>query len=498
MVRIDAPSVAGPIDWNANGDSLSGPLMQDINFDGLATPLNAGANDWAHIFLNQIGSRRNVGGIYADPAASGRLTLGPLSLDVGRSDIGRSDIGRSDIGRSDIGRSDIGRSDIGSGDLGQGDTGRSDIGRSDIGRSDIGRGLFGGGDLDVGGANEPFGEIDLETARAVTGNAPTPPDGLRACLTSNGECASQGGGTPVLLNWQAPHVGKPTRYRVYRVEFWSETFLPGNLPTASIGTVETIEGVLPTTFLDYSAWPDARFAYFVIAEFDDRTRSGISNFATVITPPAPDPPLSALSALPVCGDQDNPNDELDPLRLGADCVAYRAASNLQLYQVPAGASQLRLDFVYRGGAFNNELAVFKVDDAAGAIDGLHPGDQGYLAAVYQRARVVFTSGSDASAPDVVLSSLPVTGAIQGGDRLAFLLVQDASVAALLASNPANTLNASPQAFFSINSLNPDLFDHLTVFERSDPASTEFGFEDLTSGGDSDFDDMVFTIRVSNR
>jgi hypothetical protein len=497
MVRVDAPSITGPIDWNANGDSMNGPLIQDINFDGTATPLNAGADDWAHLFLNQIGSRRNVGGIFPDPAANGRLTLGPLSLDVGRSDIGRSDIGRSDIGRSDIGRSDIGRSDIGSGDLGQGDTGRSDIGRSDIGRSDIGRGLFGGGDLDVGGANEPFGEIDLETAKAVTGNAPTPPDGLQACLANDGRCASEGGGTPVLLNWQAPHVGKPIRYHVYRVEFWSETFQPGNLPTASIGTVATIEGVLPTTFLDYSAWPDAKFAYFVIAEFDDFSRSGISNFATVTTPPAPDPPLSPSSALPVCGDQDNPFDELDPLRLGAECVAYRPLSNLQLYEVPAGASQLKADFVYRGGVFNNELAVFKVDDATGAVDGLHPGDQGYLAAVYQRARVVFASGADASAADVVLSSLPVTGAIQGGDRLAFFLVQDGSLAALMASNPGNTLSASPRAFFSINSLNPDLFDHLAVFERSEPASTEFGFEDLTSGGDSDFDDMVFTVRVWN-
>jgi hypothetical protein len=289
MVRVDAPSVTGPIDWNANGDSMNGPLVQDINFDGLAMPLNAGANDWAYILLNQIGSRRNVGGIYADPAAAGRLTLGPLSLDVGRSDIGRSDIGRSDIGRSDIGRSDIGRSDIGSGDLGQGDTGRSDIGRSDIGRSDIGRGLFGGGDLDVGGANEPVGEIDLETAKAVTGHAPTPPDGLRACLTNDGQCASEGGRTPVLLNWQAPHVGRPSSYLVYRFAVDPEaSFPPSDLPTEPIAIVRPGEGGgLNTSYYDVGAPGGARLAYFVRASFDDESVSGISNFALITTPSAP-------------------------------------------------------------------------------------------------------------------------------------------------------------------------------------------------------------------
>jgi hypothetical protein len=300
----------------------------------------------------------------------------------------------------------------------------------------------------------------------------------------------------VLLQWDAPHIGKPIRYYIYRLEFWSETFQPGNLPTAPIATVQS-EGAPPTRYLDVSAWPDAHFAYFVVAEFDDLSRSGISNFATVATPPSADPPLSPSSGLPVCGDQGTPGDESDPFLLGSNCHQYVPSPNLQLFQVPAGASQLAFDFVYRGGLFNNELAVFKVDDATGAIDGLHPGDTGYLAAAFLRARVIFASGADASTGDVTLNSLPLTGAIQAGDRLALFIVQDNTFANLKASNPGNSFSGTPKAFFSVNSLNPDSFDHLRVFHQSEGSSTEFGFEDLTSGGDSDFDDIVFTVRVSN-
>ena len=501
MVRLDATSAAGAIDWNANGDTLDTLAAQDLNFNGFfntnpnvnpAPPLlNAGSNDWQFMLFNQVGGRRNVGGIYADPAANGRKTLGPLSLDVGRSDIGRSDIGRSDIGRSDIGRSDIGRSDIGNGDLGRGDIGRSDIGRSDIGRSDIGRGDFGGGDLDVGGPNEPVGELDLETFKAAVGNTPTPPNTLQACLTDDSECATPSGGRPVRLDWQAPNVGRPVAYSVYRFEFAAEPFVaPATLPTTPIAVIMPFEGgVLPTTYFDAAAYGDAKFAYFVTAKFDDNTLSGISNFATVTTPPAELPEDTVLA---ICGDQD-PRDD-DPLIF--NCERFQQLPNLQLYQVPASAAQLKLDFVYRGAGFNNEVVAFKVDDAIGSIGTLRPGEPGYLAAALARSKVIFASGSDASAYDVTLSSLPVTGALHGGDRLVFFIVQDSTLAALKSANPNNLLSGAPLAFFSLNSLNPDAYDHVFAFSDS-YGTTEFGFEDLTFGGDQDFEDVVFTVKGVN-
>ena len=315
MVRVDSLALASAgIDWNADGFLGAGGLppapgqppsgKQDVNFNGQTFSLNAGANDWSAIRLNELAGRRSVGGFFTH---DGRFFIGPLSLDIGRGDIGRGDIGRGDIGRGDIGRGDIGRGDIGRGDIGRGDIGRGDIGRGDIGRGDIGRGDigrgdFGGGDMDVGAPNEIFnGEIDFETFVAVTGGqAPTPPSALQACLTDGrGQCASAGGDAPVRLSWLPPNVGRPVSYSVYRFDVREGApFPPPTLPTAPLATVPAflppIEGQgssFPnTTFLDTTAAHGAAYAYFVVAQFapgpGEQTplQSGISNFAVVATP----------------------------------------------------------------------------------------------------------------------------------------------------------------------------------------------------------------------
>ena len=248
MVRVDAPAVGGQIDWDANGTLGASAVPLDANFNGDRTALNSSPSDWANLRLSQVGGRRTPGGFYLD--AGDHFRLGPLSLDVGRGDIGRGDIGRGDIGRGDIGRGDIGRGDIGvaigrgdigrgdigrgdigRGDIGRGDIGRGDIGRGDIGRGDIGRGVFGLGDLDVGGPGEPFGEVNLETALAVAGNAPPPPSELSACLTdATGACVSDGGDGRVRLDWKPPNLGRAVGYSVYRFAAPAGAFLPAALP----------------------------------------------------------------------------------------------------------------------------------------------------------------------------------------------------------------------------------------------------------------------------
>jgi len=294
MVRLNAVSITGPVDWNADGvfDSAGVVLppatpsgSQDIDFNGTFETLAGATGEWGLIRLQEIGGRRSVGGYYRD--SLNRIAVGPLSLDVGRGDIGRGDIGRGDIGRGDIGRGDIGRGDIGRGDIGRGDIGRGDIGRGDIGRGDIGRG---GGDTDVGAVDEPFIEIDEPTARAVTGGAPDPPSGLVACLTTSDVCAPEGGSLPVLLKWDAPHFGKPTAYRIYRFSYTGPFAAPSELPATEFATVlpecdgDVCGPVPPTSFFDFEAPSGTQLAYFVRAVFDDGTTSGISNFATVTTP----------------------------------------------------------------------------------------------------------------------------------------------------------------------------------------------------------------------
>lgn len=195
-----------------------------------------------------------------------------------------------------------------------------------------------------------------------------------------------------------------------------------------------------------------------------------------------DPPLP-LPRLPVCGDQDGSE---TPLRFR--CPDFIPTTDVQTYRVPGeGDVELLFDFVFREAAYNNELGVFVADDASGVVDGLAPGDAGYLAAALSRATVIFHSGSTAFTPDVRLT-------FQAGDILVFFIVQNNSLANLLTNNPTNVLGKLPLAFFSLDVLDPDGIDHFVGFENTADPYTQFGFEDLTSGGDVDYDDIVYNVR----
>ncbi len=176
----------------------------------------------------------------------------------------------------------------------------------------------------------------------------------------------------------------------------------------------------------------------------------------------------ALLQLAICGDQG------DGGSLVFQCGEYEYTRDVQLYRVPgAGPIDVSFDWVYRAAAINNELSAAVLDDAAGAIDGLLPGEDGYREAFLGRAQTVFPSGSDASTPDTTLE-------LQGGDVLAFFI-----------SN--GPLTPSQPIFASLDGLNEDHVDHMVGYRRISDGSVQFGFEDLQGGGDLDFDDVVFNV-----
>ena len=165
---------------------------------------------------------------------------------------------------------------------------------------------------------------------------------------------------------------------------------------------------------------------------------------------------------------------------------------------------MRFDFVYRQAAFNNEFGFFRVDGADGTIGSLPPDTRdtwpppedptitpGYFAAAFDRATVVFPKGSLPATPDVVLP-------FNGGDHLVFFLVQNNTLANLIASNPNNVLEGSPIAFFSLDTLNPDDNDHLVAFrnvasELESQQYTQLAWEDI--GPPGDFNDGVYNVRA---
>jgi hypothetical protein len=129
-------------------------------------------------------------------------------------------------------------------------------------------------------------ELDRDTAAGL-GNAPST---LRACvLGGNGvtACPSEYGTEPrhrIRLEWKPPPLGTVSRYEVYRYRVVTGNRLKDAATRVPLcGTAETPScGASATTsFIDSEQIPAGNVVYFVVAEFDDRTRSGPSNFATI-------------------------------------------------------------------------------------------------------------------------------------------------------------------------------------------------------------------------
>lgn len=195
-------------------------------------------------------------------------------------------------------------------------------------------------------------------------------------------------------------------------------------------------------------------------------------------------PTLPLPRLPICGDQDGSE---SPLAL--HCTQYAHFPDVQTYTLPGpGIVTFKADFVYREADYNNELGFFVVDDLSGAIGGRKPGDAGYLDAAFNAATIIFPSGSYANAPDFSID-------LPSATVMVFFIVQNSTLGWLRANNPMNRPDRSPLAFFSLDALNPDGVDHFVGYTHIEGGLPQFGFEDLTGGGDRDYDDVVYNVQT---
>jgi len=181
--------------------------------------------------------------------------------------------------------------------------------------------------------------------------------------------------------------------------------------------------------------------------------------------------------------------ELQPVTI--DDFAYRdvgegrelgAASFFQAGGTAGTSARLTFDWLYREAAYNNEIGLYRVDDASGRIGSLKPGDKGYAAAALaiERAIVLFQSGRGQGAKTDI--------ALPAGQYLGYYLIQNASSAQWRNKNPANRSGQGPLAFFSAPAANPDKIDHLHATWQGN--GLRLAWEDQTGGGDRDFDDAI--------
>ncbi|NEO09927.1 DUF4114 domain-containing protein, partial [Moorena sp. SIO3I8] len=146
---------------------------------------------------------------------------------------------------------------------------------------------------------------------------------------------------------------------------------------------------------------------------------------------------------------------------------------------------LSFEWTTRKAGFDNEIGVFVIDEQ-GRVNGITPDEPGYAWAAlsHPTRQVLFSSGTGAGARREVT--------FKGGDRLAFYIIQDNTTDHWLERNPQNTLGAETLAFFSIDGVNPDGFDHAKG-KALDRGIWELAWEDLAGGGDRDFNDVVIQV-----
>jgi hypothetical protein len=243
MVRLEGPLVAGPIDWNNNGNIADFGFAQDSNFNdnffnpavGNADAPFAGFNDWANIDLRQIGGAPGVFGYSGD-------TWGRFD-NSGPGGTGKLGAGASATGGM------TGAGDGGTGKLGAG-----------TGKLGAGTGKLGAG-----------AEADFDLSNSTV----DPPSVVGANQVSH----------TVVLTWTPPGFGRIRTYYIWRANTTNGPISPTNLPV----NVGKVTGTPPATkFIDNNnVKTKTTYTYFVTSALgadsgkNNGNQSGPSNMVTI-------------------------------------------------------------------------------------------------------------------------------------------------------------------------------------------------------------------------
>lgn len=161
--------------------------------------------------------------------------------------------------------------------------------------------------------------------------------------------------------------------------------------------------------------------------------------------------------------------ELEDRLTPAAAFAVPAADN------NAVAVQLRYEWDASDSQNQNEFGIYKVDDAAGRVDGLLPSDVGYEGHALARAQALLGHGSGYGAK--------TDAYIETGSLLGVYLVSNGTTYGAKVHGQT--------VFFGFAAANADRIDHVLTVDRGD--SIQYHFEDTLGGGDWDFNDTVVTI-----
>ncbi|MEM1367840.1 MAG: DUF4114 domain-containing protein, partial [Cyanobacteria bacterium P01_H01_bin.15] len=153
------------------------------------------------------------------------------------------------------------------------------------------------------------------------------------------------------------------------------------------------------------------------------------------------------------------------------------------FRAEGGTQELTFILSGRSANFRNEIGVFKLEDETGQVDGIAPGTAGYVEAVLNSASqtTLFSPEERGGGWEKVT--------LNDGEIFGLYLVQDGS--------RSSALNGNSNVYFSLVSANDDGFDHAREAPFDD-GILRLNWEDLTGGGDQDFNDAVVYVATEGQ
>jgi VCBS repeat-containing protein len=144
--------------------------------------------------------------------------------------------------------------------------------------------------------------------------------------------------------------------------------------------------------------------------------------------------------------------------------------------------------IYREATYNNNIYFYTIQNETGTIfdstsnKTLKPNDSGYLQAALRNT----IAEVNLSTPNQTTTT--TTATLNKGLLLAPIIVVNGTKDALLDNNPLN----DPTAYTPFILGNQDKVDHIRLL-----GDNTFGFEDLTGGGDMDYNDVIVKINLKS-
>lgn len=151
----------------------------------------------------------------------------------------------------------------------------------------------------------------------------------------------------------------------------------------------------------------------------------------------------------------------------------RVARSVAVAETAGGADdQMAVVRVRQNGQDSIAVSFYQVDDLAGTIGGLSPGQAGYAAAAQAAAYELFTGGTVMNGPGYGNYRQNLLMDIDAGDYIAMSL----------------TNSSSGYVYWAFSQANPDAQAHLWSYGLN-----TWGWEDLLGGGDRDFNDLIVQL-----